>query len=85
LILSTEATQWVRRASKPVCLLVALDDPVPDIGLLNELRAVNPTVSLTLLPDGGHDLPLSRTQRCLETIQRRVDVVATGSAAVTAS
>jgi pimeloyl-ACP methyl ester carboxylesterase len=85
LILSAEATEWVRRASKPVGLVVALDDPVPDIVLLNELRAVNRMVSLTLLQDGGHDLPLSRTQRCLETIQRRVDEVAACSATVTAS
>lgn len=85
LILSAEAAAWVRRASRPVGLVAALDDPVPDIVLLNELRAANRLVSLTLLADGSHDLPLSRTRRCLETIQRRVDEVAAGSARVAAS
>ena len=63
LILSAEAPAWVRRATKPVRFVAALDDAVPDVVLLNELRAANPQVTLTLLPDGGHDLPLSRTPR----------------------
>ena len=73
LILSAEAPAWVRSTTKPVDFVAALDDAVPDIALLNALRAANSLVSLTLLADGGHDLPLNRTQRCLEIIQRRVD------------
>ncbi|MBJ7609289.1 MAG: alpha/beta fold hydrolase [Candidatus Dormibacteraeota bacterium] len=73
LILSAEAPGWVISAKRPVDLVAALDDAVPDVALLNELRAANPLVSLTLLADGGHDLPLGRTQRCLELIQLRVD------------
>jgi len=73
LILSAKAPGWVRSATKPVDLVAALDDAVPDVVLLNELRAANPLVSLTLLADGGHDLPLGRTQRCLELIQLRVE------------
>jgi pimeloyl-ACP methyl ester carboxylesterase len=73
LILSAEAPGWVHSAAKRVALVAALDDAVPDVVLLNELRASNPLVSLTLLADGGHDLPLNRTQRCLELIQLRVD------------
>ena len=72
LILSAEAPTWVRRATKPLEFIAALDDAVPDVVLLNELRRANPLVSLTLFPDGGHDLPLSRAQRCLAIIQSRV-------------
>jgi pimeloyl-ACP methyl ester carboxylesterase len=73
LILSAEAPLWVAAATRPVDLMAALDDAVPDVVLLNELRAANSLVSLTLIPDGGHDLPLSRTRACLAVVQRRVD------------
>ncbi|MGI8607971.1 MAG: alpha/beta fold hydrolase [Candidatus Dormibacteria bacterium] len=72
LILSAEAPAWVRRATRPVHLLAALDDAVPDIGLLDELRAANPLVSLTLLGDGGHELPLTRGGICLALVERRL-------------
>ncbi|GAC1336748.1 MAG: hypothetical protein NVSMB29_00050 [Candidatus Dormibacteria bacterium] len=75
LILSAEAPGWVTRATKPVDLVAAVDDGVPDVVLLNELRVANPLVTLTLLPDGGHDLPLSRVQRCLALINQRVDAL----------
>jgi pimeloyl-ACP methyl ester carboxylesterase len=73
LILSTESAARVKAANRPVELMAALDDGVPDIALLNALREANPLVSLTLLADGGHDLPLTRSQRCIELIQRRLD------------
>jgi pimeloyl-ACP methyl ester carboxylesterase len=73
LILSAESPAWVKAANRPVDLIAALDDAVPDFALLNALREANPLVSLTLLPDGGHDLPLTHSQRCIELIQRRLD------------
>jgi pimeloyl-ACP methyl ester carboxylesterase len=73
LILSTESPDWVKAANRPVELMAALDDGVPDIALLNALREANPLVSLTLLADGGHDLPLTRSQGCIDLIQRRLD------------
>ncbi len=73
LILAAESPQWVREAVRPVDLVAAIDDAVPDVVLLNELCWANPLVSLTLLADGGHDLPLRRTQLCVELIQQRVD------------
>ena len=73
LILSAETPGWVLGATRPVDLVAALDDAVPDVVLLNDLRAANPLVSLTLLADGGHDLPLRRTLHCIELIQSRLD------------
>jgi pimeloyl-ACP methyl ester carboxylesterase len=73
LILSAESPTWVKAANRPVDLMAALDDAVPDIALLNALREANPLVPLTLIADGGHELPLSRSQRCIELIQRRLD------------
>lgn len=73
LILSAEAPAWVAAATRPVDLVAALDDAVPDVALLNELSASNSMVSLTLMTDGGHDLPLTRTEACLTIVERRVD------------
>jgi pimeloyl-ACP methyl ester carboxylesterase len=73
LILSAEAPAWVAAANTPVDLVAALDDAVPDVVLLNELSAANSMVSLTLMTDGGHDLPLTRTEACLAMVERRVD------------
>ena len=72
LILAAESPAWVKTAIRPVDMIAALDDGVPDIALLNVLREANPLVSLTLLADGGHDLPLTRSQRCIEMIERRL-------------
>ena len=73
LILAAESPAWVKTAVRPVDMIAALDDGVPDVALLNVLREANPLVSLTLLADGGHDLPLTRSQRCIEMIERRLD------------
>jgi len=69
LILESHAPDWLSAIDVPVHLFAALDDPVTDIRFLNELTAAHQNVALTLWPDGGHDLPLSRREQCLAAVE----------------
>lgn len=81
LILSCDAPGWLETTTRPVHLIAALDDPVPDLPLLSRLREANALVSLDIWPRGGHQLPLTQPARCLAAIARAVHEVSTAPAA----
>jgi len=74
LILSGESPGWLATVTRPVQLIVAQDDPVPDPVLLSRLCEVNDLVSLEIWPDGGHHLPLTRPAECLAAIAVAIDL-----------
>ena len=69
LILSGEAPGWLLATTRPVHLVAALDDPVPDLPLLSRLCAANQLLSLDLWPGGGHLLPQTQPVKCVAAIR----------------
>jgi pimeloyl-ACP methyl ester carboxylesterase len=67
-ILSAHAHDSLLTATTPVHLIVALDDPVPDVPLLSRLREGNDLVSLEIWARGGHHLPLTQPAKCVAAI-----------------
>ena len=70
LILSGFAADCLGTLACPVRIVVAADDPVPDLAVLRALRARNRALDLEVWPRGGHDLPLTRSAACVDVVRR---------------
>ena len=81
LILSCDARDLLAAVRRPVHIIAALDDPVPDLPLLSQLRESNHRVSLDIWSEGGHQLPLTRLTECREAISRAVRAAGPSEAA----
>jgi pimeloyl-ACP methyl ester carboxylesterase len=61
---------WLLEAGVPVRVLTGAADPLPDLGLLEELAAAgHPRVAIEVLAGADHLLPLSHPARCLAVIE----------------
>lgn len=65
-IIESGSANWLDPLSAPVHLIVGRADAAMAVDMLREESS--DTVTLTQL-DGGHDLPLSKTDACLALIQ----------------
>lgn len=70
LILAGDAPTRLATITRPVHLIVAADDPVPDLPLLERLRAANDLLTLDVWATGGHHLPLTQPAKCVAAIAR---------------
>ncbi len=73
LILACNAADLLVNLTKPVQLIAALDDRVPDIPLLSRLRELNVATTLDIWSQGGHHLLLTEPAKCLAAIRRALD------------
>jgi pimeloyl-ACP methyl ester carboxylesterase len=71
-VLESDSAHAVATASVPVHLVTGLDDPVPDRARLEQLDRDHAHVHLHAWP-GGHDLPLTRPDRCVALIRELAD------------
>ncbi len=69
--------EWLVEAGVPVRLLTGSTDPLPDLGLLEEL-AGHPRVALEVVAGGDHLVPLSHPGRCLAAIEELAASVGRG-------
>ena len=60
---------WLTEAGVAVRLLTGGRDPLPDLGLLEELAAAHPQVGLEVVAGADHLLPLSHPGRCLAAVE----------------
>lgn len=70
LILAGDAPGRLATTTRPVHLILAADDPVPDLPLLERLRAANDLITLDVWATGGHHLPLTQPAKCVAAIAR---------------
>jgi hypothetical protein len=70
LILAGDAPGRLATTTRPVHLILAIDDPVPDLPLLERLRAANDLITLDVWATGGHHLPLTQPAKCVAAIAR---------------
>ncbi|PZS31132.1 MAG: hypothetical protein DLM58_12395 [Pseudonocardiales bacterium] len=68
LILSGHAPGALAGTTRPVHLIVAVDDPVPEVAVQSRALAANDLISMDIWPQGGHHLPLTQPARCLLAI-----------------
>jgi pimeloyl-ACP methyl ester carboxylesterase len=68
LLLESRPLADLARVSCPVRLIAGADDALVDAVLLRELVQQHPQLCLELWP-GGHDLPLSAPQRCVDAVR----------------
>ncbi len=73
LILACDAAGWLVNLAKPVRLIAALDDRVPDIPLRSRLRELNDLVTLDIWSQGGHHLLLTEPAKCVAAIRLALD------------
>lgn len=69
-LLPAEGEAWIRETRVPIRLVEGEDDRVVEPRFLRELAGRYPWVSLSIVPGGGHDLPLTHPSQCLEEIER---------------
>jgi pimeloyl-ACP methyl ester carboxylesterase len=67
-ILPAEGEEWLREIRIPVRLVLGDRDQITSPHYLKEITQLHPWVSFSLVPGGGHDLPLTHPQQCLEQI-----------------
>lgn len=79
LVGATARPAWLVEAGVPVRLLIGGTDPLPDLGLLEELAAGHPQVTLEVVAGADHLLPLSHPGRCLTAIEELAASVGRGA------
>ncbi|QGN32501.1 alpha/beta fold hydrolase [Microlunatus sp. Gsoil 973] len=67
-IVAAEAAQWLASATCDVELVAGTDDRMLDLDFLRELSGQHPHVTLRIIPDGDHHLPLTQPELCLAAI-----------------
>jgi pimeloyl-ACP methyl ester carboxylesterase len=68
-VAATARPGWLVEAGVPVRVLTGGADPLPDVGLLEELAAAHPRVRLEVLAGADHLIPLSHPGSCLAAIE----------------
>lgn len=71
LVLAAEAPSWVAEVQVPVRIVAGERDRAIDLGFLEELAATHPHVTLRVVDDGGHDLPLTHPDICIDELTTR--------------
>ncbi|BDG01540.1 hypothetical protein AMOR_05360 [Anaeromyxobacter oryzae] len=69
-ILAAEGAEWVAAARPPILIVAGTRDRYLDLGFLRELVDGRPRHRLEVWDGEGHDLPLTRPDRCLDSIER---------------
>ncbi|MEA2670508.1 MAG: hypothetical protein QOG45_728, partial [Chloroflexota bacterium] len=70
---------WLLEAGVPVRLLTGGADPLPDVGLLEELAAAHPRIRLEVLPGADHLIPLSHPGSCLAAMEELAATLGRGA------
>ena len=70
-LLRGEGLRWLEETRCPVHLVVGERDRIADRGVLEELARRRASVDLSVVP-GGHDLPLTDPDRCVEHVRALV-------------
>lgn len=73
-VLTAEATSWLAEVDVPTRFIAGANDPVTDIGYLDELALHNPRVHVDVWPDTGHHLPIVNPARCRTEIEELLAV-----------
>lgn len=68
LVLAAEAPAWLADIDVPVRIVAGRRDRAVDLAFLESLTALHEHVSLRIVEDGGHDLPLSHPQLCVDEL-----------------
>lgn len=69
-ILGAEGSNWLVGASVPTLIIAGTEDRYLDLAFLGELPERRSQLQLQVWSDEGHDLPLTRPDRCLSEIER---------------
>ena len=69
-VLTAEATAWLAELDVPSRFIAGSNDPVTDIGYLEELAHHNPRLRVDVWPDAGHHLPIVNPARCRAEIEQ---------------
>jgi pimeloyl-ACP methyl ester carboxylesterase len=73
-VLTAEATGWLAEVDVPTQFIAGRNDPVTDIGYLEELALHNPRLHVHVWPDAGHHLPIVSPARCRAEIEELLTV-----------
>ncbi|WP_242343539.1 alpha/beta fold hydrolase [Anaeromyxobacter terrae] len=69
-ILAADGAKWVAAALPPIVIVAGTQDRYLDVEFLRELVDGRPHHRLEVWDGEGHDLPLTRPDRCLDLIER---------------
>lgn len=65
LVLAAEAPSWIAAIDVPIQIVAGARDGALDLSFLHSLARLHEHVSLRVVPDAGHDLPLSHPDECI--------------------
>lgn len=75
LVIAAEAPSWIAEIDVPIRIIAGARDSALDLAFLHSLAQLHEHVSLRLVPDAGHDLPLTHPDECVREL-RGISLVA---------
>ena len=81
LIISADVPAWLGEVHVPVRVVVGDADRTVDLDLLTDLAVARTNLSLQVVAGGGHDLPLTHPQVCVDVLRSSMQTAADGSGA----
>lgn len=69
LVLAAEAPAWIAGIDVPIRMVAGASDSAVDLSFLESLAGLHEHVSLRVLPDAGHDLPLTHPDECVRELR----------------
>lgn len=68
LVLAAEAPSWITEIDVPMRIVAGARDSAVDLSFLDSLAGLHDDVSLRVVPDAGHDLPLTHPDECVREL-----------------
>lgn len=69
LVIAAEAPSWIAEVDVPIRIVAGARDGAVDLSFLRSLPRLHEHVSLRVVPDAGHDLPLTHPEECVRELR----------------
>lgn len=69
LVLAAEAPAWIADIDVPIRIVAGARDGAVDLAFLHAVAGLHQHVSLRVVPDAGHDLPLTHPEECVHELR----------------